>query len=72
MSAASVTAAVSSIVEHAIETVPCAAVFVPTRTGTTARMIARFNPPVWIVAVSQDPSGLPGPGILLRSVRDRS
>ena len=53
---ASVTAAVSSIVEHAIETVPCAAVFVPTRTGTTARMIARFNPPVWIVAVSQDPA----------------
>ena len=40
--------------EHALETVPCAAVFVPTRTGTTARMISRFNPAVWIVAVSRD------------------
>jgi pyruvate kinase len=46
--------AIASVVEHALETVPCAAVFVPTRTGTTARMIARFNPPVWIVALSRD------------------
>ena len=37
-----------------METVPCAAVFVPTRTGTTARMISRFKPAVWIVAVSRD------------------
>lgn len=29
-----------------------AAVFVPTRSGATARSIARFRPPVWIVAVS--------------------
>jgi pyruvate kinase len=41
-------------VEHALATVPCAAVFVPTRTGTTARMISRFNPAVWIVALSCD------------------
>jgi pyruvate kinase len=27
-------------------------VFVPTRTGATARMISRFNPPVWIAAFS--------------------
>jgi pyruvate kinase len=27
-------------------------VFVPTRSGHTARFIARFRPPVWIVAVS--------------------
>jgi len=33
--------------------VPCAAVFVPTWTGTTARMISRFNPAVWVVAISQ-------------------
>lgn len=46
--------AIASVVEHALETVPCAAVFVPTRTGTTARMIARFNPPVWIVAMSRE------------------
>jgi pyruvate kinase len=41
------------VVEHALETVPCAAVFVPTRTGITARMISRFNPAVWIVALSR-------------------
>jgi len=46
--------AIASVVEHALETVPCAAVFVPTRTGTTARMISRFNPRVWIVALSGD------------------
>jgi pyruvate kinase len=46
--------AIAAVVEHALEAVPCAAVFVPTRTGTTARMISRFNPAVWIVAVSRD------------------
>jgi pyruvate kinase len=46
--------AIASVVEHALETVPCAAVFVPTRTGTTARLISRFNPAVWIVALSRD------------------
>ncbi len=48
--------AMASMVEHALETVPCAAVFVPTKTGTTARMISRYNPPVWIVALSRDPA----------------
>jgi pyruvate kinase len=48
--------AMASVVEHALATVPCAAVFVPTRTGTTARMISRFNPAVWIVALSRDPA----------------
>ena len=46
--------AIALVVENALETVPCAAVFVPTRTGTTARMISRFNPAVWIVAISND------------------
>jgi pyruvate kinase len=46
--------AIACVVEHALETVPCAAVFVPTRTGTTARMISRFNPAVWIVALSSE------------------
>ena len=46
--------AMASMVEHALETVPCAAVFVPTKTGTTARMISRYNPPVWTVALSRD------------------
>jgi pyruvate kinase len=46
--------AMASVVEHALETVPLAAVFVPTRTGTTARMISRFKPKVWTVALSRD------------------
>lgn len=48
--------AIASVVEHALRTVPCAAVFVPTRTGTTARMISRFKPAVWTVALSRDPA----------------
>jgi pyruvate kinase len=46
--------AIASVVDHALATVPCAAVFVPTRTGATARMISRFNRAVWIVALSRD------------------
>jgi pyruvate kinase len=46
--------AIALMVEHAVDTLPCAAVFVPTLTGTTARMITRYNPPVWVVAVSHD------------------
>ena len=52
--AATAAEAMASVVEHALATVPCAAVFVPTRGGTTARMISRFNPAVWIVPVSGD------------------
>jgi pyruvate kinase len=44
--------AIATVVEEALATVPCDAVFVPTRTGSTARMLARFKPPVWTVAVS--------------------
>ncbi|XXF75202.1 pyruvate kinase [Myxococcaceae bacterium GXIMD 01537] len=47
--------AVSWVAEHALETVPCAAVVVPTRSGTTARMMSRFKPAVWVVAASSDP-----------------
>jgi pyruvate kinase len=48
--------AIASIVEAALDIVPCAAVFVPTRTGTTARTISRLNPSQWIVALSRDPA----------------
>ena len=47
--------AIAAVVEHSLETVPCAGVFVPTRTGTTARMISRFKPSVWIAAICADP-----------------
>jgi pyruvate kinase len=54
--AATAAEAMASVVQHALETVPCAAVFVPTRGGTTARMISRFHRGVWIVALCRDPA----------------
>ena len=41
-------------VEASLDYVTPAAVFVPTRSGATARSIARFRPPVWIIAPSPD------------------
>src|SRR6267154_788732 len=46
----------ASVVEHALDTVPCDVVLVPTRGGTVARAISRFKPPVWIIAPSSDPA----------------
>ena len=48
--------AIASVVENALRTVDFGAVFVPTHSGTTARMIASFKPPVWIVAVGAPPA----------------
>jgi pyruvate kinase len=45
----------ASVVEHALNTVPCDLLLVPTRGGTVARAISRFKPPVWIIAPSSDP-----------------
>jgi pyruvate kinase len=45
----------ASVVEHALETVPCDLLLVPTRGGTVARAISRCKPPVWIIAPSSDP-----------------
>jgi pyruvate kinase len=44
----------TSLVEHALNTVPCDALLVPTRGGTTARAISRCKPRVWIIAPSCD------------------
>jgi pyruvate kinase len=41
-------------VERTLEYALPAAVMVPTRSGATARSIARFRPPVWIVGVSSE------------------
>jgi len=52
--------AIALVVEHTLETVPCAAVFVPTRSGSTARMISRFKPAVWVVAPCADSAACQG------------
>ncbi|MGV3532982.1 MAG: pyruvate kinase [Chthoniobacteraceae bacterium] len=44
----------ASLVEHALDTVPCDVLLVPTRGGTTARVISRSKPPVWTIAPSRD------------------
>jgi pyruvate kinase len=46
----------ATLVEHALDTVPCDLLLVPTRGGTVARAISRFKPPVWIIAPSPDPA----------------
>ena len=50
--------AIGSVAEYCLETVPCAAVFVPTQTGTTARMISRYKPAAWVLALAADPAVL--------------
>jgi pyruvate kinase len=44
----------ASLVEHALQTVPCDLVLVPTRGGMVARAISRYKPAVWIIAPSPD------------------
>jgi pyruvate kinase len=56
MESGSAAQAIAAVVERALETVRSAAIFVPTRTGTTARMLSRFKPGPWIVAISRDPA----------------
>ncbi len=46
----------SAVVEEALSSVGCAVALVPTRTGTTARLISRFKPRVWTAAFSPDPA----------------
>jgi pyruvate kinase len=42
------------VIDRALETVPCDLVLVPTRSGATARLVARLKPPRWLIAPSPD------------------
>ena len=46
--------AIASLVEHALDTVACDAVLVPTRSGATARSISSGKPRVWLIAPCSD------------------
>jgi len=48
------------LVERALEIAPCDAVLVPTREGSTARAVARWRAPVWVVAAGPDPAAMQG------------
>jgi pyruvate kinase len=52
--------AIASVVEHALDTVSCAVVLVPTRSGSTARMISRSKPAVWVAAPCADSAACQG------------
>jgi pyruvate kinase len=43
--------AIAEVVGKALQTVPCGPVFVPTRSGQTARMISRYRSQEWVVAI---------------------
>ncbi|HEV7282332.1 MAG TPA: pyruvate kinase [Pirellulaceae bacterium] len=45
---------IAAVVQYSIGVAPASAVFVPTHTGGTARMLSRYKPRVWVVAVSRD------------------
>ncbi|HXD52234.1 MAG TPA: pyruvate kinase, partial [Burkholderiales bacterium] len=44
----------TAVMERALETVPCDLVLVPTRSGATARLVARLKPSSWLIAPSPD------------------
>ena len=48
------------LVARALEVAPCDAVLVPTPDGTTARAVARWRGPVWIVAAGPEPAAMQG------------
>jgi pyruvate kinase len=48
------------LVERALEIAPCDAVLVPTRDGITARAVARWRAPVWVVAGGPEPAVMQG------------
>ena len=50
----------ASLVEHALETVPCDLVLAPTHGGNSARVISRCKPSVWIMAPSKNPVACQG------------
>ncbi len=48
------------LVDRALEIAPCDAVLVPTRSGSTARAVARWRAPVWVVAAGPETGTMQG------------
>jgi pyruvate kinase len=48
------------LVDRALELAPCNAVLVPTHDGSTARAVARWRAPVWVVAAGPEPAAMQG------------
>jgi pyruvate kinase len=48
------------LVDRALEITPCDAVIVPTRDGSTARAVARWRTPAWVVAAGSESAAMQG------------
>jgi pyruvate kinase len=48
------------LVDRALELAPCDAVLVPSHDGNTARAVARWRAPVWVVAAGREPAVIQG------------
>jgi pyruvate kinase len=48
------------LIDRALEVAPCDAVLVLTRGGATARGVARWKAPIWVLAAGPDPSVMQG------------
>jgi pyruvate kinase len=48
------------LVNRALELTPCDAVLAPTHDGSTARAVARWKAPVWVVAAGAEPAAMQG------------
>jgi pyruvate kinase len=48
------------LVDRALEITPCDAVIVPTRDGSTARAVARWRTPAWVVAAGPESAAMQG------------
>ena len=48
------------LVDRALELIPCDAVLVPSHDGSTARAVARWRAPVWVVAAGSEPAAMQG------------
>ena len=48
------------LVDRALEITPCDAVLVPTRDGSTARAVARWRAPIWVLAAGPESAAMQG------------
>jgi pyruvate kinase len=48
------------LVDRALEVAPCDAVLVPTHDGSTARAVAKWRAPVWVLAAGPEPAAMQG------------
>ena len=71
-SSASPSDRMATVIEHALDNVPCDAVLVPTRGGSNARVISRCKPLVWVIATARRRGNRSTNCVITSSVASRS